>query len=120
MANKPVCIRSTASLEEASIIVAWLATQGVEAQIADPGNPGVMAFGVTDPEGIEIYVKDEETAQTARKLLKEHDQEKGKAHHPGSVEMTCDSCGTKTRFSADTRGTTQECPECGAYMDVPE
>ena len=119
MANGPVRIRQANSLEEASIVVAWLAENGVEAQVADPGNPGVMAFGVTDSEGIEIYVKDDATAQTARKLLEEHDRETKHAG-PGDVEMTCESCNTKTRFAADTRGSTQECPECGAYIDIPE
>ena len=56
MANEPVCVRRAATLEEASIIVAWLAEHDIDARIADPGNPGVMAFGVTDPDGIEVYV----------------------------------------------------------------
>ena len=119
MAQEPVCIRHANNLEEASIIVAWLADQGVEAHIADPDNPGVMAFGVTDPEGIEVYVKDEATAQRARKLLEEHDRSKESRDATGDVSISCEACGNSYGFTADQRGSTQECPECGAYIDVP-
>ena len=68
MSNEPVCIRKAHSLEEASIVVAWLAEQGVESQIADPDNPGVMAFGVTDPDGIDRVLQQIDVA-LARTLV---------------------------------------------------
>ncbi len=118
MSNEPVCIRKAHSLEEASIVVAWLAEQGVDAQIADPDNPGVMAFGITDPDGIEVFVKDQATAERAEALLKEHDSRKAPESTNGEIEMTCNGCGKTLHFSTDLAGTTQECPECGAYLDV--
>lgn len=118
MANEPVCVRRAYTLEEASIIVAWLAEQGIEAKIADPGNPGVMAFGITDTEGIEVYVKDQATADKALSLLKKHQEQHGHDVVGPEIEMTCDACGRKLHFPAGAKGTTQECPECGAHVDV--
>jgi len=118
MANEPVCIRHAATLEEASIIVAWLAENDVDAKIADPDNPGVMAFGVTDPEGIEVYVKDDETAARAKALLREHDARDRAADDGDELTVTCEGCGGTFHFPAGQAGTTQECPECGAYLDV--
>ncbi|UCF32801.1 MAG: hypothetical protein JSV78_10755 [Phycisphaerales bacterium] len=115
------CIRRTATVEEADIIVTWLADRGIEAQVVDRDNPGVLAFGLTDAEGIAICVADEETAKKAQALLEEHDREAAaQSKGEGEVEATCEECGTVNTFEASTRGTVQECSECGAYVDVPE
>ena len=123
MSSKPICIRRTATLEEAQILVAWLAEHDVEATITDRDNPGAFAFGVTDTEGIEVFVKDEEMAQRAQELLAEHDRERAAQREAGGedvvIEVTCDECECACSFPADQRGTVQECPECGAYIDVP-
>ena len=123
MATNPLCIRRTNTIEEADIIVAWLAEQGVEATITDRDNPGVLAFGVTDPEGIEIYVADEATAERAAALLAEHDRERAatatRDAAAGTIEVTCEKCGQSATFSPKQRGTVQECLKCGAYLDLP-
>jgi hypothetical protein len=115
------CIRRTATVEQADIIVTWLADRGIKAQVVDRDNPGVLAFGVTDVEGIAICVEDEETAEKARTLLEQHDKEHAaQAEIEGQVELTCEECGAVSTFPASQRGTVQECSECGAYVDVPE
>lgn len=118
MSDEPVCIRKAGTLEEASIIVAWLADQGVEAHIADADNPGVIAFGITDPEGIMVFVKDQATAERAGTLLMDHDNEHESTETGGDVDVTCDACGETFHCDADMTGKTQECPKCGAYVDV--
>ena len=123
MSGEPVCIRRASSVEEAEVIVAWLEERGVEARVMDPSNPGVMAFGVTDLEGVAIYVADAETAKRAEALLAEHD-----AQHDADmaavsgdqiVEVTCPDCAQVGSFPVTMRGTVQECPECGTHVDVP-
>jgi hypothetical protein len=34
------------------------------------------------------------------------------------VEAVCEECGCRASFPAQERGTVQECPKCGAYLDV--
>ena len=97
MNSDPVCIRRTGTVEEAEILVAWLDAKGVTATIADPDSTGVFAFGVTDTEGVEIYVADEESAKRAKTLLAEHDKERDEAASQEAssetVDVKCGECG---------------------------
>ncbi len=123
MANEPVMIKRTNTAEEADIIVAWLAEQGIEATVHDHDNPGVIAFGVTDTEGIEIFVADPEIATRAMELLEEHDQVLGgdiPADSGEMVEVQCEECGHSNSYPVDLRGSVQECAECDAFVDIPE
>ena len=126
MADEPVLIRRTSTLEEAEIIVSWLDEQGIEAIIPDRSSPGVFAFGVTDTEGIEIYARDEDTAGRARKLLEEHDRQRAagaggdtSGADGAGFDVTCDECGRVDRFPAGAKGTVQSCTNCGAFLDMP-
>lgn len=123
MVNEPICIRHANTTEEAEIIVAWLEEQGIEATVTDPSSTGVMAFGVTDTEGIEIFVADAQTAERAKVALAEHDKQHaldgGEAEPEAMIDVTCDECKQVNSFPSDSAGTTQECSECGGYLDVP-
>jgi Zn finger protein HypA/HybF involved in hydrogenase expression len=35
-----------------------------------------------------------------------------------NVFVRCDECGQTSRFTAKDRGSVQECPHCGEYVDV--
>jgi hypothetical protein len=35
-----------------------------------------------------------------------------------SIEVACEECGKSTKFPAVLRGTAEECPHCGATVDV--
>jgi hypothetical protein len=122
--GSPVLIRRTKTIEEAEILIAWLDEHGVKATVLDPDSTGVFAFGVTDPEGVEVYVADEETAEKAKVLLAEHDAERDRAASAegaaaAPIELKCEECGEVNTFESDLAGTVQECAECGAFVDVP-
>ena len=121
MPNEPVLIRRTATTEEAEIIVAWLDSEGIKAFIPDRDSFGTFAFGVTDHEGVEIYAADEAMAKKAREALDRHDRAQidQLRRAGGSVKLKCTECGEQVEFGAGMRGSTQECPECGAYVDIP-
>jgi len=123
MPENPVCIRRTNTIEEAEILVFWLDDRGVKATVLDPDSTGVFAFGVTDPEGVEIYVADEETAERAKVLLAEHDKEREEPtpadDTPALIEVKCDECGQRNSYPSDRAGSVQECTQCGAFIDVP-
>jgi hypothetical protein len=36
------------------------------------------------------------------------------------IEVVCDECDQKSLFPANQRGTIQDCPACGAFVDVGE
>ncbi len=121
MAAEPICVHRTNTPEEADIVIAWLDDRGVQATAMDRGNPGVLAFGATDLEGIAICVADEETARRAKELLEEHARERTAAT-PGTatdpIEIKCEECGETVAFPPETQGTVQDCPQCGAHLDV--
>jgi len=120
MAGEPICIRRVNTIEEAEIIIAWLEEQGIEAKVIDPSSTGVMAFGVTDLEGVEIFVADAETAKRAETALAEHDRQHAHGEDDGGamIDVPCPECNHVNAFPADYAGSTQECAECGAYLDV--
>ena len=120
MTDQPVCLRRVNTLEAAQLLVAWLDDHEIDATVVGAQNPGSLAFGVTDFEGIGVFVPDESTAERATQLLAEHD-----ARSPEGVsdeeyfDATCDECGEVTTFENDDAGTVQSCSACGAFIDVP-
>ncbi|MFQ5414311.1 MAG: hypothetical protein ACE5E6_07610 [Phycisphaerae bacterium] len=126
MAAELICVRRTNTVEEADIIVAWLAERDIEAHVLDRDNFGVMAFGATDLEGIAIGVAGEEVAARARALLAAHDRAPGDdqasdeaARGVGTIEVTCEECGSVATFPGASAGAVEQCPACRAYIDVP-
>jgi hypothetical protein len=121
MTTEPICIRRAGTVEEADIVVAWLADQGIETTIVDRSNPGVLAFGVTDIEGIAICVADQQIADRAMELLTEHDRlaKQAAGGSADGVDLTCEECGKTVTANPGAADTTLECPHCGAYVDVP-
>jgi hypothetical protein len=117
-------VYTAATMEEADIIVAWLADRGVDASVRDRNVASTLTFGVagTSTSGAEVIVQDEETAARATALLKEHTPtaaEDDAGDHPEFVEAVCDECGARSSFPYDARGKVEDCPECGCYLDVP-
>ncbi len=43
-----------------------------------------------------------------------------RAARSGTVTATCEECGKPSDWPAYAMGTTEECPHCGAYMDIPD
>ncbi len=123
MGENLYCIRRTATIEEADVVVAWLEDRGIEATVMDRDNPGVFAFGLTDTEGVAICVSDEATAEKGQTLLVEHDRERDlamvKAAADDDIEIACEECGQVNFYPAELTGTTQQCVGCNEYLDVP-
>jgi hypothetical protein len=124
------CVYVADSPGVAEVIVIWLGEQGVPAQVMNTATLGGLdgltpwsSTGVASA-GIEIWVNDLAQADEARKLLEEHDKDiaakrEKAASTVGPVAVVCEECGHETLFSGKQVGSTQECEECGAYLDVP-
>lgn len=121
MASDPICVRRTATVEEAELVAAWLEDGGVPATVIGQDSLGVHAFGVTDRDGVGIYVADEQAADQAKVLLAEHDKHHAhRADAASTIEVTCEDCGHVGAFPLDQSGSVQQCAECGGFVDVPE
>ena len=120
MSDQPVCIRRVTTLEEAQLLVGWLDEHEIDATVVGAQNPGALAFGVTDFEGIGIFVPDGATAERANALLVENDARSPESESSAQIlDATCDECGEVTAFQSDAAGTVQSCRACGAFVDVP-
>ncbi|MCH7591209.1 MAG: hypothetical protein IH989_00305 [Planctomycetes bacterium] len=121
MTDQPVCIRRVNTLEEAQLLVAWLDDYEIDATVVGAQNPGSLAFGISDFEGIGVFVTGGSAAERAGELLAEHDA-RSPASEPDDeyFDVTCDECGEVTTFQRGEVGTVQTCAACGAFVDVPD
>src|SRR5262249_13611813 len=79
---------------------------------------------VASNRGIEVWVPDADVDR-ARELLAAKTEEfqrkvDQRATRTGTVEAVCEECGQSATFPASTAGTVEDCPSCGAYLDVPD
>ncbi len=124
------CVYVADSPGNAEVLVLWLDDQGVKAQVMNPATLGGL-LGLTpfspsgvSSTGIEIWVDDPTQATLARQLIEQHEQEiaakrERAAQTVGPITVVCEECNHENIFSGEQAGSTQDCEECGAYLDVP-
>ncbi len=119
----PVKIYAAASNLEAQMIVRLLLSAGVEAFAGEDFSPAGMWLGGTLPGVFDagVYVNRGD-AEQAVAIIRQHERlEAERSNEQGTeVESTCEDCGKTAAFPAAQRGTVQNCPHCGAYLDVAE
>jgi rRNA maturation protein Nop10 len=124
---RTVFVADSARLADA--VIQLLATKDIAAEMAPPVPMETSALtGMSDaPEEFPVLVADAKQAEEARGLLTDAVKmdamraaiEK-RAARTGTVSATCDECGKPSDWPAAAMGTTEVCPHCGAYMDVPD
>jgi len=124
MSRDMICVYHAADVEQAEVLVTWLAEHGIEALVKDTYAATMLPTPlIVAPRGIEVCVMDPEQAERAAALLREQFAEASAQRGPeppgGTIEATCEECGQSARFPASQRGTVQSCPHCGRYVDVP-
>ena len=126
----PKCVYVADNLGLAETTVVFLGQQGISAQVMNPMTLGGLV-GLTwlsptgvSANGIEVWVDDPAQAEEARQLLQAHADSKAfkveQAVRTGKVAAICDECGKPGVFPGSQLGSVQNCPHCGAYMDVVE
>jgi hypothetical protein len=125
----PVAVYVAKSNTEAQLICHILLQSGIEAfVIEDLSGVGLWIGGtnsaIHDPK---IWV-DRANVESALPILKEHDRLTAERRSaaattneedgPSQVEAVCEECGGESSFPAAQRGTVQDCPHCGKFMDV--
>jgi hypothetical protein len=123
----PKCVHADNNLAKARLIAGWLESQGIPADVMDEmtlgGFEGLVSIlpSKLSIRGVEVWVIDPADADRARQLLAERAEElAAKASRTGTVEAACEECGAVSAFPAAEQGTIQNCPRCGASMDVPD
>lgn len=126
----PKCVHVADSLSEAQSVAHFLSGLGFPAQVMNPATLGGL-LGLTwasrtgvSATGLEVWVDDPAHAEPALQKLQTFEAEKTQKvadkATKGPVEAECEECGKCSTFPAAERDSTQDCPHCGAYMDVPE
>ncbi|MBY0514467.1 MAG: hypothetical protein K2P78_11215 [Gemmataceae bacterium] len=112
----PRCVLATPDARVAEAIAAWLTHREF------PAEP------VTAEGEFQVWVANAEHASPAKELLDEQrdaiqaqrERDERRAARTGTVSAECEECGKASDWPAAAMGSTQTCPHCGRYMDVPD
>ncbi len=126
----PKCIYITDNPGTADVVVNFLEHEGIAAKVMDRSMLGGL-LGLTiwsksgvSSLGLEVWVLDEKDVESASSLLAKYEEEAARKKQAKSdsppVDAVCDDCGKTSTFAGKLRGSVQDCPQCGEYMDVPE
>jgi hypothetical protein len=128
----PQTIHISSEFAAATAIAAWLTEKGFPAEAVRPNAVAAVPdnFGLV-PEtgsGIEVRVVKAEHVEPAKQALADHREvlaeirarEEKRAARTGTVEAVCEECGKPSTWPANQMGSTQDCPHCHAYMDIPD
>lgn len=125
-----VFVAESAAVAEA--VVQLLAGSGIVAEIIAPAvhAEAQPITGLTElvPTGqFEVRVNDPAAAATARELLDSalaaaalQAARRKRAQRSGTISAVCEECGRSSDWPASAMGTTENCPHCAAYMDIPD
>lgn len=123
MAKDKRCVYVANTQASAIGVSHWLEQVGIENILVDKTTLGFsygVSFTSSDPaaDGWQIWVKDPGQIERALELIAVRDQRRQDRRKLGEIEATCEECGQGSFFSGSQRGTVQNCPHCGRYMDV--
>jgi hypothetical protein len=126
--QRPVAVYNAANNVQALLVCNILNGAGVEAYVTEDMSPaGLWMFGVL-PEihKPQVWV-DRSNLDRAKPVLEDYERHSLEQQEAGMkkavpmearLEAVCEECGRRSVFSAAQKGTVQDCPHCGAYMDV--
>jgi predicted Zn-ribbon and HTH transcriptional regulator len=116
----------------ADAVVQLLASNNIAAEMITPpmetsSSPLTGMSAMSAPEGYEIRVLEVSQVTQARELLETAESvaavkavREKRANRTGTVKAECEECGHESEWPAIAMGTTESCPNCGAYMDIPD
>lgn len=121
--KKPVVVYVAGSNLESHLIVTMLVNHGIPAYaVEDQSGASLWMFGtISQFHKPKIYVEDTDVEQATAMIEQYEETERERRAVQGSdlsIEVVCEECGKTSRFSDSQRGTVQDCPHCGEYIDV--
>jgi hypothetical protein len=130
--SDPRAVLVTDSHKVAQTVVEWLAAEQIAAELIVPNSSATPdpLTGLTEKpaaEEFEVRVIDAAKVEDARKLLSDaqrtarlHAIRDQRAKRTGTVTAVCEDCGKSSEWPATAMGTTETCPYCTGYMDIPD
>lgn len=115
------CVYRASTVEEADIVVAWLADREIFAFVKDRNMAGNHVTLAVAPKGVEVCVADPTLAAQASELLRIHRE--GQMGQPMGefekvVPVQCPKCGSMLEYPGEFMGSEQACPNCGQDIRV--
>jgi hypothetical protein len=123
----PIAVYNAADNMEAVFVRDALVAAGIEAYVTeDVSQVGAWVGGfIPELHKPQVWVERADS-ERARPVLDNYEERA--AHLRGDrasaalaeppVEVVCDRCGGHASFPATQEGSVQQCPHCGAYLDV--
>jgi len=125
----PVAVYNARNNMEAHLARNALTAAGVQAFVTEDLSPvgGSLAGLLPEIHKPQVWVERADADRT-RPILEEFERRaaelrnasEGAVPRGAPVEVLCEDCGERTSFPAAQRGSVQECPHCGAFLDVGE
>ena len=128
----PQCVLVAPEMVGARALADWLTEKGFPAEPVMPSaiaNPG-DTLGLTEEAftGVEVRVVKPEHVEPAKLAIAEmheevaavRERQKKRAERTGTVTAICEECGKPSEWPASAMGTTETCPHCSSYLDVPD
>ena len=131
--KSPLAVFSAPDVRIATWVVNKLLDVGIAADVkADiPATTTDALTGATsmgDPTAFEVLVTDPARVEEAKTVIAEGVEEMravqakraARAASTTTVTAECEECGKASEWPASTMGSTENCPSCSAYMDIPD
>jgi hypothetical protein len=120
------------SLPVAEAVVKFLAANEVPAEVYTSATqsftePITGVSEVTGGDQFEVRISDPAQLKAARDLIASAESaaivqsiREKRLQRTGTVTAKCEECGKSSEWPAASMGTTETCPFCSAYMDIPD
>jgi hypothetical protein len=124
---RTVFVAENAKLAQA--VVDLLAQHDITAEVGPVAPVEVSPLtGINEaPEEFLVLVTDPKQIDDARLMLATAENQAAvravgekRAARTGTLSATCEDCGKPSEWPAKSMGTTEVCPHCGHYMDIPD
>jgi len=122
--SDPVAVYTARNNVEAHLVCGALTTAGVEAHVIEDLNIANLSiagplFEIHRPQ-VWVNRDDVERAQPVLLDYETRQAERFAAERATAlpIRVTCEDCGAQAVFDYALAGTVQDCPHCGAYLDV--
>lgn len=123
--DNPTIVFTAETNVESHLVVEMLRASGIEAlAVEDQSGVSLWAFGtISQFHKPNVWV-DTTDIDAAVVLVREFEKQKRTRNNTegigAPIVVTCEDCGKDTTFPGELNGTTQECAQCSAYLDVGE